>query len=126
MKTSLSAVDHVELSIRGSPSARARKQRCPQRPLPLTDLYVLALGLDELDDDFADALRLAERLGLQLGALVRHAVRILLVQTTAEVRHLLGALEQENTRSLREHDSTVNHIFLHICSKMSSAHNSTP
>ena len=96
----------ITLSTRGLPSARARKQRCPQRPLPLTDLYVLALGLDELDDDFADALRLAERLGLQLGALVRHAIRILLVQTTAEVRHLLGALEEQaNTRSF-EHDST--------------------
>ena len=94
----------ITLSTRGSPSARA--QTTLHAAPSTTDLYVLALGLDELDDDFADALRLAERLGLQLGALVRHAIRILLVQTTAEVRHLLGALEEQaNTRSF-EHDST--------------------
>ena len=114
----------ITLSTRGSPSARA--QTTLHAAPSTTDLYVLALGLDELDDDFADALRLAERLGLQLGALVRHAIRILLVQTTAEVRHLLGALEQPNTRSC-EHDSTgITTYFLHTCSKMSSAHNSTP
>ena len=58
----------------------------------MTDLDILSLGFDELDDDFADALRLAER----LRRLLLHSSAILwsfLVQQSTEVRHLLGALQ---------------------------------